>query len=75
MDPALWELLRDDGVFDEERLLEKIQEVDLRDGRADGRLGPTPVSCPHCGRKSKSGRAQCMYCGTPLPGGPEHVFE
>jgi len=72
---ALWELLRDDGVFSEERLLDKIQEVDLRDDRADGRIGPTAVDCPACGRRSKSGRPRCMYCGAEFTDGPEHVFE
>lgn len=72
---SLWELLRDDGVFDEERLLDKIQEVDLRDGRADGKIGPRAIDCPACRRRSKSGRRQCMYCGTPLTDDSNHVFE
>ena len=72
---AMWELLRDDGAFEEERLLGKIQEVDLRDGRADGKIGASPIACPDCGRMANSRRRACMYCGASLRDGQKHVFE
>ena len=72
---AMWELLRDQGVLGEERLLDKIEEVDLRDGRRDGKIGTRPVECPACGRMANPRRRMCMYCGTSVRGGEEHVFE
>jgi hypothetical protein len=72
---AMWELLRDQGSFREDQLLDKIQEVDLRDGRADGKIGAQPIECVKCGRKTNSRRQNCMYCGVPLQGGQEHIFE
>ncbi|MEN8148620.1 MAG: hypothetical protein ABFS86_02285 [Planctomycetota bacterium] len=72
---AMWELLRDRGALDEEELLARIEEIDLRDGRVDGRMGPTPQECPGCGRRSNSRRKTCMYCGAPFTDGPKHVFE
>ena len=72
---AMWELLQDDGAFEEERLLDKIQEVDLRDGRADGKIGASPIACPDCGRMANSRRRACMYCGASLTDGQKHVFE
>jgi len=71
----MWELLRDNGTFDEEQLMDKIEEVDLRDGRADGKIGPTPIACPECKRRANSRRQKCMYCGASLRGDQPHIFE
>ena len=70
---ALWELLRDHTDFQEEHILAKMQEIDLRDGKADGRIGQTAVVCPQCGRQGSSVRTGCLYCGTEIP--RHHVFE
>jgi len=70
---ALWELLRDRTDLTEEDLEAKILEVDLRDGRADGKMGTRPLDCPSCGRKTNSTRSICMMCGAPLK--RPHQFE
>jgi hypothetical protein len=60
---AMWTLLRDKlGVTDEE-LVDRINEVDLSDGKLDGKVRKTPVSCPKCGRTISRKFPQCMYCG------------
>ncbi|MEM9700809.1 MAG: hypothetical protein AAF907_00025 [Planctomycetota bacterium] len=60
---ALLELVQDRlGVTDDE-LAEKILEVDLRDGREDGRISNTVVDCHECGRKVNTGRPRCVFCG------------
>ena len=44
---------------------QKIEEVDLRDGVADGRLG-APAQCRDCGHKVSPKRSYCFYCGASL---------
>lgn len=51
------------GVTSEE-IRAKVQEVDLRDGVADGKLGTTPVApCRKCHRPISRKHARCLYCG------------
>jgi hypothetical protein len=64
---ATWELVRERvGVSDDE-LLDRIRDVDLRDGVADGKLRPGNPECPDCERVNNARRSQCMYCGAELP--------
>lgn len=60
---ALWELLRDRTELTEDDLLAKVEEVDLRDGRADGKISKTVKKCPKCGRTMSPRHKQCLYCG------------
>jgi len=64
---ALWELLRAHGGVTDAHLMAKMQEVDLRDGREDGKITPVVKVCPKCHRNSHSRRLHCVYCDTPLP--------
>jgi len=61
---SMWELIRDHTDFTEEDLEKKILEVDLRDGKADGTMGPEVLACPSCKRNTNSHRSNCLYCGT-----------
>ena len=70
---AMWELLRDNTSLKEEHLIKKVEEIDLRDGVRDGRIGHKPVSCPECGRVANSSRIECIFCGAEL--NREHAFE
>jgi len=59
-------LLRDKlGVTDVE-LLDRINELDLSDGKLDGKFRKTPVSCPKCKRTIARRSKQCIYCGQPV---------
>lgn len=63
---AMWTLLRDKiGVTDQE-LIERINDLDLSDGKLDGKIRKTPVSCPSCGRTISRRLPKCMYCGQPI---------
>ena len=64
---AMWELLRSEARLTDAELVEKMQEVDLRDGEADGRITGSVVACPSCARRSRSSRRRCVYCGATLP--------
>lgn len=70
---ALWELLRERAGLSENDLIQRMQQIDLRDGTADGRMTPVPVECPSCHRRSNSRRDECVYCGARLPG--KHIVE
>ena len=71
---AMWELLEERTDLTEAELLARMQEVDLRDGKADGKIGRQVLECPSCGRKANTARAACLYCGTDLSGHGDHVF-
>lgn len=70
---ALWELVRERVGLTEDELLAKMTEVDLRDGVQDGRMSPTVIACPQCGKPSNTKNTRCMYCGAALR--KPHVFQ
>jgi len=60
---TMWSLLQTRfGVTDEE-FGRRLHEIDLRDGKLDGRIAPEIKSCPKCQRTMSSRHARCMYCG------------
>ena len=63
---AIWELVRDRASLTDADLNAKVQEIDLRDGQADGRITAAAGNCPKCGKLNARGRTKCMYCGTAL---------
>jgi hypothetical protein len=73
---AMAEILRDRQGISEEEIEAKVREIDLRDGRLDGKLSPSVKRCGSCGRVNGPRQVACIYCGTDLPGesflfGPE----
>ncbi len=62
---AMWELLEESG-YSEEALQVKVEEIDARDGRVDGRVTRLPSTCQACGSSSPSGRSTCQMCGEEL---------
>ena len=64
---ALAEILRDEFHVTEETIEAKLQEIDLRDGKLDGKVSPRAKQCPTCHRVNNRNRATCMYCSTQLP--------
>lgn len=56
------------GLFNEAEFRELVNEVDLSDGRLDGKYKPKqgPVGCPSCGKTNGKRAVTCMYCGVPL---------
>jgi hypothetical protein len=63
---AMWELIKDNTDLTEEELFVKMTEIDLRDGKLDGKLGQQVLICSNCGRKVSSKRSTCFYCGYAL---------
>ena len=60
---ALWELLAEKTGLTEDDLLEKLHEVDMRDGWLDAKNQRSAADCPACGRKVSGRHAACLYCG------------
>lgn len=63
LNQALWELVRERLNLTDADLERVAQDVDLRDGVADGRMTETALRCPKCGRVSSSKHWKCLYCG------------
>ena len=61
---ALWEIIAEDKKLDEEHLVNKVNEIDLRDGKLDGKMTTAIRQCPSCGRTLFKGHFRCLYCGT-----------
>jgi len=60
---SLWELLKERTDLTEEDLMSKVQEVDLRDGTADGKITVGLQKCHKCGRTMSPKHRRCLYCG------------
>ncbi|MEO8494248.1 MAG: hypothetical protein ABI614_04205 [Planctomycetota bacterium] len=67
---AMWELLSERLGVTEQELLAKIEEIDLRDGKLDGKIATAKLDCPACARSNNAKRGRCLYCGTVLPRAP-----
>lgn len=63
---AMAEILRDRLGFTEHEIEAKLTEIDLRVGRLDGQLRPTPDHCQKCRQKNAASRRHCLYCGAEL---------
>ena len=59
---ALWTLLQERTDLTEEALLNKVQELDLQDGKLDGRMQSTVIDCPQCHRPLSQRHRKCLYC-------------
>lgn len=66
---VMWELLSHAGQLTDEHFWHKLQEIDLRDGQADGKMSGVAADCPQCQRKTSRRRATCLYCGASIGGG------
>jgi hypothetical protein len=65
---ALWSFLKKEHGYTDEALMKVVNEIDLRDGRLDGKVAAKPpAACPSCGKINSNKRQFCMYCGNALP--------
>jgi len=60
---AMFELLQQTAGVSEDQLKAKIQEIDLRDGQADGRMTPQGKRCPKCDAMMSPKFGRCLFCG------------
>jgi hypothetical protein len=68
---GMWALLkrRNPDLCDDD-LATVVQDIDLTDGRLDGRVRHDARPCPACARPMATRHEECIYCGekVPLPG-------
>ena len=62
---SLWTILKEKHGYVDEDLGQMIREIDLRDGRLDGKVArqQNPL-CPQCARTLMGKHPVCLYCGT-----------
>lgn len=60
---ALWTLLQEETNLTEEDLLERVTELDLKDGVLDGKYTKPSVDCPKCNAKMSRRFNRCLFCG------------
>ena len=65
---AQWALIEEATGLTEERLLEKVREIDLSDGVLDGRVRVQVAECTACGRTLGKRHKRCLYCGADRKG-------
>lgn len=68
---ALWKILKEKHGYEENELIKQIVEIDMRDGKLDGKVAPEPPQkCPRCSRTLFKSRPRCLYCGEPVVTNP-----
>jgi hypothetical protein len=67
-------LLEEQGITPE-RLMAKIEELDLQDGADDGQLREGVVDCPSCESKVAPGLRRCQFCGTEVRAEDGHPID
>ena len=68
---ALWTILKEQHGYTDEDLVKRIRDIDLRDGKLDGKRGKeTPQACPSCKRTLIGRHPLCLYCGTKVARDP-----
>ena len=65
---AVWSLLSEKLGLTEQQLLDRANEIDLRDGKLDGKVTRTPTACTKCHRTLHPRHNRCLYCGQPVAG-------
>ncbi len=60
---AMWTLLRDKLGVTEQELVDRVNEIDLSDGKLDGKVRRPAVECTKCHRKVARRFQRCVYCG------------
>lgn len=65
---SLWETLKAKNPdFSDASLLERMNEIDMRDGVVTGEATKAPDLCPTCQRPVSVRTQICIYCGIHVP--------
>ena len=63
---AMWTLVREKLQATDEDLAARMNDLDLSDGKLDGKVRKGAVSCPKCGRTISRRLPKCIYCSQPI---------
>ena len=64
---GLMQILSERLDISDEQIEAAVRDIDLRDGKLDGRQTLSPRTCPSCGRPNGFRHKRCLYCGDELP--------
>lgn len=64
---ALVELLTEHGIVSREIVLDRMDAIDFRDGKLDGKVTAEVLSCTVCDRPVSPKMIKCLYCGAERP--------
>lgn len=70
---ALWTYLKEQKGLTENDLMQRVKEIDLLDGSADGKLKLGVKKCGKCKRTLNPKFEKCQYCGHITPA--DSIFE
>ena len=63
---AMWSLLKEVSELTDKDLDDRVNEIDMQDGKLDGKVRTAKVAlCKKCNRKMAIRHLTCMYCGAP----------
>lgn len=60
---AMWTLVQERTGLTEEEIARRAVEIDLLDGKADGKVSVKASMCASCNRTVAPRHARCLYCG------------
>jgi hypothetical protein len=60
---AMWSIIEEKTQVTEQELAARVRDLDMIDGRSDGRMPRMVTECRDCGRKMNLRHRTCMYCG------------
>lgn len=67
---GIYRVLEKEGSINTAQFRELLVQVDLEDGREDGRIGKDRTAkapkCQLCGKPINKKRDECVFCGEPL---------
>ncbi|MDB5334592.1 MAG: hypothetical protein JWN70_211 [Planctomycetaceae bacterium] len=60
---GMWTIMKSRLGVSEGELATLIEQIDLRDGKLDGKAAKQPQMCTECGRVVSVRTTVCLYCG------------
>jgi len=66
---AVWSLMCDKFGLTDADLEARMNEIDLSDGKLDGKVRVEARSCPSCNRTLSKRQSKCIYCGAQADAG------
>jgi len=60
---AMSEIISDKLGITNQQVIDKMMEIDLRDGVQDGKYSAPPKDCPECKAKISREFNRCLFCG------------
>lgn len=60
---AMWSFVREKLEVTEDEFAARMVEIDMLDGRRDGKMSRAAAPCAKCGKALSGRRMRCMFCG------------